>query len=394
MKKLVQTVSLILLCGLISCAQTPEEPTVAPQPDPAVAPAPPGKKKKIKLAILLDTSGSMSGLLEQAKNQLWKIVNQLAKAKDDQGEDPEIELALYQYGNDGLSITNGYVQQISGFTSELDEISEQLFALTTNGGSEYCGTVIKTSLQELQWSDSQEDLQLIFIAGNEPFTQGEISYYSACSMANEQSVVINTIFCGEYQQGIQTYWKDGADRGNGKYLNIDHDAQIVHINTPYDTSITALNSQLNNTYVPYGAQGAIKKQKQLSQDANAQSYGSANTAKRVISKAGKVYKNKYWDLVDAADEKDFEIKNVPTQELPEQMRTMTDEQKKAYITQQKQERLAVKQRIKQLSSKREEYVQNEKAKRAEGDVNQLDDAIIEAIVDQAMEKSFSFEKDQ
>ena len=107
------------------------------------------KKTKIKLALILDTSNSMDGLIDQAKNQLWKIVMELAKTKDKNGEDPDIDLALYQYGNDGLSMRNGYVQKVQSFTGELDEISEKLFALNTNGGEEYCGTVINTSLNEL-----------------------------------------------------------------------------------------------------------------------------------------------------------------------------------------------------------------------------------------------------
>ena len=42
-----------------------------------------GAKKKrslIEMAILLDTSGSMQGLIEQAKSQLWRIVNEMAAA--------------------------------------------------------------------------------------------------------------------------------------------------------------------------------------------------------------------------------------------------------------------------------------------------------------------------
>ncbi len=200
MKQLWKTIGLCSLIAFTACAQpTPDSTSTT---DNVVTPAPgTTQKSKIKLAILLDTSGSMDGLIEQAKNQLWKIVNQLAKAKDKEGEDPIIEIALYQYGNDGLSILSGYVEQISGFTTELDDISEELFALQTNGGSEYCGTVIKTSLEELKWSDSEEDLQFIFIAGNEEFTQGTTSYKSACDLAVNQNVIVNTIFCGNYQEG-------------------------------------------------------------------------------------------------------------------------------------------------------------------------------------------------
>ena len=121
------------------------------------------KKTKIKLAIILDTSNSMDGLINQAKNQLWKIVTELAKTKDKNGEDPDIDLALYQYGNSSLSLTTGYIQLIQNFTGELDEISEKLFALKTNGGEEYCGAAIKSSINDLEWSNSPDDLQMIYI---------------------------------------------------------------------------------------------------------------------------------------------------------------------------------------------------------------------------------------
>ena len=38
-------------------------------------------EERIQLAILLDTSNSMDGLIGQAKSQLWKVVNELARAR-------------------------------------------------------------------------------------------------------------------------------------------------------------------------------------------------------------------------------------------------------------------------------------------------------------------------
>ncbi len=350
--------------------------------------------RKIQLAILLDTSSSMDGLIEQAKNQLWKIVNQLAKAKCGPEGDPEIELALYQYGNDDLSLFSGYIEQVSGFTTELDEISEKLFGLTTNGGSEYCGAVIKSSLMDLNWSDSPLDLKLIFIAGNESFDQGNISYKTICKQANQKSISVNTIFCGNYQEGINSLWSDGAQIGNGKYLNIDQDATIVHIASPYDDEIQRLNSQLNETYIPYGKMGKSKKEKQLKADADADSYGQANAVKRSISKSTKVYKNKSWDLVDAAEEEDFEIEAIDSEALPEEMQIMDTEEKKAYIVEKQEEREKIKADIKKLSTKRSKYVAAERQKSVNDSTQQLDNAIIEAIVVQAKGKSFTFEEEE
>src|SRR5215210_3458012 len=97
----------------------------------------PAKDQTIKIALLLDTSNSMDGLIDQAKSQLWKLVNELASAKCD-NEKPELEIALYEYGNDKLASSEGYIRQVSLFTNDLDLISEKLFALKTLGGSEFC----------------------------------------------------------------------------------------------------------------------------------------------------------------------------------------------------------------------------------------------------------------
>src|SRR5688572_5676526 len=106
------------------------------------------KDQSIMLALLLDTSNSMDGLIDQAKSQLWKIVNELSAAKCSDGGKPNIKIALYEYGNDGLPSSEGYVRLVSPLTSDLDVISEKLFALTTNGGNEYCGYVINKSLKQ------------------------------------------------------------------------------------------------------------------------------------------------------------------------------------------------------------------------------------------------------
>ena len=44
----------------------------------------------------------MNGLIDQARTYLWKIVNDMTLARQN-GKLPDIRLALYEYGNDGLS---------------------------------------------------------------------------------------------------------------------------------------------------------------------------------------------------------------------------------------------------------------------------------------------------
>ena len=102
----------------------------------------PAKDQTIMIALLLDTSNSMDGLIDQAKSQLWKIVNEVAAAKSADGKQPNIKISLYEYGNDALSSSEGYIRQVSALSEDLDVMSEKLFSLSTNGGNEFCGQVI------------------------------------------------------------------------------------------------------------------------------------------------------------------------------------------------------------------------------------------------------------
>jgi len=351
-------------------------------------PAPPAKDQSIQIALLLDTSNSMDGLIDQAKSQLWKIVNELTVAKCADGKKPSIKIALYEYGNDNLSSHEGYVRQVSGLTDDLDLISEKLFSLSTNGGNEFCGHVINSSLRQLGWSTSANDLKMIFIAGNEPFTQGGIAYRTACGLAREKGVVVNTIFCGPFDEGVNTNWKDGADIANGSYMSIEQNRKTVYIATPYDDRIGALNDKLNQTYVYYGASGASKKEMQSAQDSNAGSYGQANKVERAVSKSSHAYRNSSWDLVDASKENEDIIEKADDDELPKEMKGMSVPQRQQYVKQKADERAKIQSEIQSLSKKRQEYIATNTPKE-EGDAS-LDAAMIKAVREKAKQKDLNF----
>jgi len=218
-------------------------------------------KALTQLAILLDTSNSMDGLIDQAKRQLWSIVNELSRYEKD-GSGNMVEVALYEYGNNSLPKENGYIRKVLDFTSDMDSVSKELFALKTNGGDEYCGAVIKDAVKNLKWSKNDDVYKAIFIAGNEPFTQGPISFEDAVNLAKSNGIFVNTIFCGPAQQGIAQKWKDAALLADGDYNSIDQN-YLASIETPYDDKIAELNSRLNQTYIPYGTDGTKKFEERL-----------------------------------------------------------------------------------------------------------------------------------
>ncbi len=341
-------------------------------------------KQAVQLALLLDTSNSMDGLITQAKSQLWDIVNELAYVRCHDKSRPDLQIALYEYGNDNLSSEEGYIRQVVGFTGDLDLISEKLFALTTNGGEEFCGEVIHTSLEQLIWNKNPKDLRLIFIAGNEPFDQGTYDYTTATEEARRKGVVVNTIFCGRYRLGVDTYWKDGAQLTGGKYSAINHNDLRVEIDTPYDDIIIRLNKGLNSTYIQYGARGYEMAERQMAQDANASSVNRGVAVKRAVSKSSSYYKNTAWDLVDAYEQDEESVLSLDKEDLPEELQDMSKSQIKAYIQAKQKERDRIQKEISEANAKREKFLAENQEKAG----GELENALISALRDQASAKGF------
>ena len=356
-------------------------------------PAPPEVKRPvIQIAILLDTSNSMDGLISQAKTHLWKIVNEFISAKQN-GQAPDLRVALYEYGNDSLSAKEGYIRQVTGFTDDLDKVSEDLFGLKTNGGSEFCGQVIGHAADTLAWSKSNSDFKAIFIAGNEPFTQGPVKYADACKKAIAKGIVINTIFCGNEAQGVNGKWKDGAVLADGSFANINQNQTVVHIDAPQDKEIVRLNTELNSTFIAFGREGAKGKEKQIEQDKNAKGLANSVLAQRAATKSSAFYSNATWDLCDALKHKKVKIEDLKEDQLPDNMKKMTIEQRKKYVADMAKKREAIAADIKKLSGERTKYVAAERKKLAEKKGEEsLDEAIVKSVRSQGAKKGFTFEK--
>ncbi|MBN1696911.1 MAG: VWA domain-containing protein [Spirochaetales bacterium] len=343
----------------------------------------------IQLAVLLDTSGSMSGLIDQAKACLWNIVNELSETQKD-GKTPALYVSLYEYGKQSISTWEGHIRQIVPLSRDLDHIYEELFRLTTNGGDEYCGMVIERALAELPWSDNDDDLKLIFIAGNEPFTQGSVDYKSACATASERGITVNTIHCGNREEGIREFWYDGAVRGGGQYMTIDHNQVVVAIDAPQDEEIARLNEALNNTYIPYGEGGETLMVRQTAQDTNALSVNNENLVKRAAAKSTSNYLNSSWDLVDALRDTSVQLKEIADNELPEQMRTMTLHEREAYIKAKSEERNEIQKKIRFLYKEREAYVRKTSGELEKDDT--LGNALMNVLEEQAEKKGYAINK--
>ena len=325
----------------------------------------PGAKPKIQAAILLDVSNSMDGLIEQAKAQLWNMVSVMGKAKCGNDVMPEIEIALYEYGRSNNDPALGYVKQISPFTHDLDKLSGDLFQLRTNGGDEYCGQVIFTSLNELKWDAGPLNYRVIFIAGNEDFLQGNLPYTKACALAKKTGVVVNTIYCGDRLSGIREHWNLNPECGTGSFTNIDQNQKTEDIPTPYDSLMFVLNEKLNSTYIGYGAGGKDKMHLQAEMDSKNYTLNKSAAAKRVAVKGQtNIYKNESWDLVDAtvAAKSDDMINTIDMRSLPDNLQDKSRGELKKIVSEKGKQRTAIQKEITAVNAKREIYLSEARKK--------------------------------
>jgi len=331
---------------------------------------------KVQIAILLDNSGSMEGLINQARTEIWKVVNEFATARQN-GVRPRLELALYEYG-DG-------VKRLQPFTTELDRVSERLFGLSVHGGDEYCGQVIQSAVNELEWSGDPDDLKLIYIAGNEPFTQGPVHPNTAIQSAKRKGITVNPIHCG----GQDPTWKAGAVVAGGDYLVIDHNSVVAQVAAPQDVEIARLGQELNKTYVGYGAQGATSVARQAAEDRKAQAASPSAIVTRSVSKSTAQYDNSGWDLVDGTRKGGMKLEAMSDDQLPKEMRGMNEQQKKDFVAKKAKDREEIQRKIQKLSEERKMFLAAE-AKRSAGAPATLDAAMVGSARKQAEAKAFSF----
>lgn len=372
--------SLVALCGalLLNSASAQEEIKAK------------DGQSKVQIAILLDTSGSMSGLIEQTKTQLWKVVNTFIGAKQN-GQVPFVEVALYEYGSNSKEAN--YIRPIQTLTRDLDQISADLFSLKTSGSQEYCGAVISEATTKLKWDASPDVYKAIFIAGNEPFTQGPVDPSEACKKAIAKGIIVNTIHCGTEAEGINGGWKSGSLLADGNFLVINHNAAVVHIEAPQDAQIVALNETLNKTYIAYGKEGAVKAESQVAQDGNAlRKQKSGAAVQRAVTKSSGNYWNASWDLGDASKDKNFDWTKVKDTDLPEEMKKLDLEGRKKFVADKLAARTKVQKEIQTLNEARKKFVAGKRKADAEGGEETLDVAVTKTVRDQAAQKGYQFKK--
>ena len=341
-------------------------------------------RRDVDLVIALDVSGSMEGLIESAKQRLWDITNELARARPV----PALRVAILSYGNPTYGEQAGYVRVDLPFTADLDSVNATLFAFRTDGGEEYVARAIQTSLDSLQWSPERDALRIVFVAGNESAEQDpRLTIAQATAAASRRGVVVNAIYCGADGNADARGWQRVATSTNGRYASIDQNAAAVaNVATPFDDELTALSSELNSTYIAFGAGGERGRANQAEQDGNAAAMSPAAAASRTVSKASALYRAD-WDLVGAV-ESGKTLAEVPADELPAELKGLEPAERDAFVREKAERRQELQQRIGELAAARSEYIAKETRENA--GATGLDAAILEGLREVAATKGFSF----
>lgn len=352
------------------------------QAPPATLPTPP-KQRPVDLVICLDVSGSMEGLINAARQNLWAVTNELATLQPT----PQLRVALLTFGCTAYDPETGWVRRETGFTTDLDTVSQKLFALTTNGGEEYVARVMQTALQ-LDWSSDPQALKLLFVAGNEAATQDPLVDGPAQSRAAiAQGIVVNTIFCGSPVHADAAGWREVSKLADGQFATIQKDDAVV-ITTPLDAALAELSAAINTTYLAYGREGSAWAANQSAQDSNAAGMNSAAAAQRCQTKATGLYFNSHWDLVDACRDPKFRLEDLKKDELPEALRSLPIAELRKQVAAHLQKRTELQKKIEALGQERDAYVLAERRKLGAAGKAMFDEVVLEAVRQQAEVRGF------
>lgn len=375
-----------LLAALVAAASIPVSRLSAHD---AVAPGHRMARPRMEVVFVLDTTGSMSGMIAGAKQKIWAIANKLKSARPT----PEIRFGLVGYRDR----RDAYVTRVFGLTGNLDEVYTNLYGFEAQGGGdepESVNEALHRAVRDLQWSTDPEVLRVVFLVGDaRPHMdyQDDVKYPETCRLANERGILINTLQCGRLS-GTEQAWREIASLTNGTYGAILQDGGTIKIETPYDQEIIRLNIQLDSTIILYGSkaeQASAAKNKSvlasLSSEAMADrsSYLGKGEAGAVMSGRG--------DLVVEVMNGRESVDKLDEKKLAPELQVMAPAARQELIAQKVEERRKLQSELAELVAKRDAAVAD-KLKSLEGKDGVLELDAFRTLEAQAKEKGYRFEK--
>lgn len=359
-----------MLATILALALTAQE---TPKPVPPRA----------EVVFVLDTTGSMGGLLDGAKKKIWSIANEILKGNPK----PDLRVGLVAFRDKG----DAYVTQVTDLTADLDKIYEVLLGFQAQGGGdgpENVRQAMHDAVTKISWSPDRKAFKVMFLVGDAP---PHLDYTDVptieelCVSAVKKDITINAVRCGgDAETG--RIWQDIASRSEGTFASIDQGGGVVAVATPYDKELGELSDKLGRTVVAFGGESARRELER--KEGVAASAPAPAKADRAAAKAagGKLHES---DLIDALKD-GKKLEEIKADELPAELKDKSPEERKAWVETKTKEREELQKKVVELSKQREKYIADELAKRGEKDG--FDSVVKEALRKQAEKKGIEFGK--
>jgi Mg-chelatase subunit ChlD len=347
----------------------------------------PKSKPRIEVCFVLDTTGSMGGLIEGAKQKIWSIANEMISAHPT----PELKLGLIGYRDRG----DEYVVKSFSLTDDIDAIYGHLREFQAGGGGdtpESVNEALAEAIHKMPWSRDNKVLKIIFLVGDAPPHMdypNSPKYPDLCREAAKKDLIINTIQCGAMAE-TKPIWQEIAKLSEGSYVGISQSGNVAVISTPMDKELSRLNERIGATLIPYG-------DRQLQAEVHAK-YAAAKSAPvsamadrlTYNSKTGRAVQGR-GELVDALNDKTLELEEIDQKQLPAELQKLDGDELQKRIAKARDERTDLQKRIVEVSKKREAYLQSEnKRLAAEGKGDAFDQKVTETLHAQAAKKGISY----
>lgn len=347
-------------------------------------------QKTLEMVFVVDTTGSMGGLIDGAKQKIWSIVNDVMQRKDR----PRVKIGLVAYRDNG----DAYVTQVTALTDDLDKIYSTLMDFRAEGGGDTPENVrrgLADGVEKAGWSKKNPNTaQILFLVGDAPphndYVQ-EPDVLVTTAKAVSQDMIVNTIQCGGATD-TREIWQTIAQRGEGKYFAIAQDGGVQAISTPYDSRLAELATKIGGTYLAYGGGDGVAGEKfrkdNEARQASTESKVAADApmgaqADRAMNKAinSAAYSN---DLIQEIENEKTKLEDVKEADLPESMKKMSVAERKKEVDKRLAERKAIRAEILDLSKKRDAFIKAERAKMGKQDG--FDGAVSNALSEQMLRK--------
>jgi Mg-chelatase subunit ChlD len=348
-------------------------------------------RPKVDVVFVLDTTGSMGGLIQTAKEKIWSIATTMASAQPT----PDIRIGLVAYRDRG----DAYVTKVVDLSSDLDSVYATLMDFEANGGGdtpESVNEALRDAVNEVSWSEQEQAYRVIFLVGDAPphMDYNEVRYPDIVAAAQDKGIVVNTIQCGEIASAVEP-WTQIASLGRGSFFQVEQAGGAVAYATPFDEEIAELSAALDDTRLYYGTPEEKEKMsgKLAATDKLTAGASVASRARRGIfnaSTGGTANLLGENELVAAVASGEIKLDELDEEALPEPLKPMAPEAQKAYVADLAGKRADLQRQIRALSEDRDGYLAK-KVEEAGGRKDSLDQQLYDAVREQAAEAGLEYE---